>query len=82
MPSLVITAFSEGPTMKLLATITVLATVALVGCETSGSAAGVGGTYPPMAVEACTSGADDLQVAAPGTSVLLGVVILRDLRKK
>ena len=71
--------------MKLLPTITVLATVALVGCETSGGAAGTGdkppasrgsaaavGDIPPAAVQACTKGADDFYSAKPGTSVVSG----------
>jgi hypothetical protein len=69
--------------MKLLPTITVLATVALVGCQTgsgaagpghkqpaaSRSAAGVGGV-PPAALQACLSAADNFWSAKPGTSVL------------
>jgi hypothetical protein len=69
--------------MRLLPTITVLATVALVGCETgsgatgprgkqpaaSSSAAGAG-DVPPAALQACIRGADDFWSAKPGTSVL------------
>ena len=46
-----------------------LATVALVGCQTGGGAAGVGGV-PPAAVSACSIRADNLWSAAPGTSVV------------
>ena len=59
--------------MKLLPTITVLATVALVGCKTSGGAAGLG-DVPPAAVNACSIGADNFWTAASGTSVVAGAV--------
>lgn len=65
---------SEGPTMKLLPTITGLATVALVGCETSGGAEDFG-DVPAAAVNACINRADDMWAAARGTSVLNGAVL-------
>jgi hypothetical protein len=58
--------------MKLLLTITVLATVALVGCKTNGGAAGGMGDVPPAAVNACIIDADNFWTAAPGTSVVNG----------
>src|SRR5262245_60601357 len=75
----------KGRTMKLLPTITLLATLSLVGCETSGGAAGAGdkppatgsgaagvGDIPPAAVQACMRGADDFWSAKPGTSAVIG----------
>ena len=62
--------------MKLLLTITVLATVALVGCKTSGGAAGGVGDVPAAAVNACINSADDMWAAVRGTSVLTGAVLL------
>jgi hypothetical protein len=69
--------------MKLLPTITVLATVALVGCETAGGASGPGreqqagssgaagaGGVPRAALQACITAADDFWSAKPGTSLL------------
>ena len=56
--------------MKPLPTITVLATVALVGCETSGDATPGLGDVPAAAVNACITRADEFWSAAPGTSVV------------
>jgi hypothetical protein len=59
--------------MKSIWTLTVLATVALVGCETSGANTGAAsGDVRQTAMNACANRADDLWSAAPGTSVVNG----------
>ena len=58
--------------MNLISTITVLtASVAIVGCETSGANTGAAlGDVRQIAINACAISADNLWNAAPGTSVV------------
>ena len=58
--------------MKSIRTLTMLVTVALVGCETSGgnTDAAAMGDVRQTAIDACAKRADSLWSAAPGTSVV------------
>ena len=59
--------------MNLISTLTVLATVALVGCETSGANTGAAsGDVRQTAMDTCAARADNFWSAAPGTSVVDG----------
>lgn len=57
--------------MKSIRKLTVFATVALVGCETSGANTDAAlGDVRQTAIDACARRADSLWSAAPGTSVV------------